>query len=119
VTLRYVADDAPETPAELVRALRRKAGSHDKLAERLGTLRQTVIRWEKGGGISEIYAVKLAELSGLPVERFLRARQTAAAARDAELARLQEEVAELRGQVAKLLRERETRRSPGARRRSA
>lgn len=56
--------------AELVKLLREQEGSHDKLAARLGTSRQRVIKWEQGGGIGERYAVKLSEASGLPKERF-------------------------------------------------
>lgn len=78
-------------PAERVRKLRMRYGSHDKLAIALGTSRQTVIRWEKGGGISEKFAVRLAELDGgepdafrptRPIHQFREVRQEVEEVRD-------------------------------------
>jgi len=45
--------------------------SHDKLAARLGTTRQTVISWENGVEPKR-YADALAKFSGFPREAFLR-----------------------------------------------
>lgn len=59
-----------DSAADLVRSLRVQAGSHDKLAKKLGTSRQRVIDWEKGATPSAAYAQKLSDLSGLPMERF-------------------------------------------------
>lgn len=52
--------------------LRKREGSHDKLAARLGTTRQTVIGWEKGTQPNRGYREKLAELSGFPAEAYRR-----------------------------------------------
>lgn len=52
--------------------LRRKAGSHDKLAAQLDTSRQTVIGWEHGAQPGKVYRERLAEISGLPAEKFLQ-----------------------------------------------
>lgn len=52
--------------------LRKKAGSHDKLAVKLGTTRQTVIGWEKGKQPNASYRKKLAVLSKFPADSFLR-----------------------------------------------
>ena len=52
--------------------LRKKTGSHDKLAARLGTTRQTVIGWEKGAQPNKHYRGKLAGVSGYPTEAFRR-----------------------------------------------
>lgn len=48
--------------------------SHDTLAAELGTTRQTVINWEKRGGIEPgpKYREKLAEFSGYPAGAFSR-----------------------------------------------
>lgn len=59
-----------ETPADRVRALRAKAGSHDKLAAALGTSRQTVVRWEKGAAPSLPYRVRLARLADASPDDF-------------------------------------------------
>lgn len=56
--------------AERIRWLRLREGSHDKLAARLGTSRQTVIGWEKGGRPGPRYRARLAELTGCPPETF-------------------------------------------------
>ncbi len=58
-----MAESGP-SPAELVRQLRIRYGSHDKLADAVGTSRQTVIRWEKGLGPGADYAARLADLDG-------------------------------------------------------
>lgn len=50
------------TPAELVRELRGTM-SHDRFAAKLGTSRQTVIRWENGT-VPVNYAEKLSAESG-------------------------------------------------------
>lgn len=52
--------------------LRKKTGSHDKLAALLGTTRQTVIGWEKGAQPGARYRAKLATVSGFPAETFQR-----------------------------------------------
>lgn len=91
-------------PADRVRRLRERYGSHDKLAAALGTKRQTVIRWEKGSGISERYAVLLAEIDGCKPEMFRppRGTQQFASLRQevqglaAEAQGLRQEVAEIR-----------------------
>ena len=51
--------------------LRKKIGSHDKMAAKLKTSRQTVIGWEHGAEPKR-YADKLAEISGFPREAWLR-----------------------------------------------
>lgn len=57
--------------AERVKWLRQQAGSHDKLARKLGTSRQQVINWEKGAE-PKTYAEKLGEISGFPAAAFTR-----------------------------------------------
>lgn len=52
--------------------LRKLEGSHDKLALRLGTKRQTVIGWEKGRQPNTHYQAALAEVSGFPAYAFKR-----------------------------------------------
>lgn len=52
--------------------LRKREGSHDKLAAKLGTTRQTVIGWEKGAQPNRDYRAKLAAVSGFPAETFQR-----------------------------------------------
>lgn len=62
-----VANEKPlseQTPAELIESLRdNRKESMDVFAEKLGTKRWAVIRWTKGGGISQPYRAKLSELS--------------------------------------------------------
>lgn len=54
-----------------IEALRRQAGSHDKLAAELGTTRQTIINWEKRNAQpSSVYRQKLADYSGLTPDDF-------------------------------------------------
>lgn len=57
--------------AKRVEWLRKREGSHDRLAEKLGTSRQMVISWEKGTE-PKTYAAKLATVSGFPREAWLR-----------------------------------------------
>lgn len=60
-----------ETPAERVRALRVRMGSHEKLAKALGTSRQRVMAWEKGAQPKPHFRAKLAELDGGNPDDFL------------------------------------------------
>lgn len=98
--------------------LRRREGSHDKLAARLGTNRQTVIGWEKGSQPNRRYRSLLAEVSGFPEELWqrtpaeqeiwglsenrLRALEAADAERQQEIADLAQLVAELTVRVDRL-----------------
>lgn len=64
-------DELRELPlSERIEALRRQAGSHDKLAAALGTRRGTIIRWEKGAQPSDEYVTRLADYTGLPADLF-------------------------------------------------
>jgi transcriptional regulator with XRE-family HTH domain len=55
------------TVPQRIKWLRKQAGSHDRLAMKLGTTRQVVIRWEKGQNVpSATSRQRLAEASGLP-----------------------------------------------------
>ena len=60
------------TVAQRVRWARRRAGlSQERLAERIGTSRRHVIRWEKGKHMpSRAYAVKIAEATNTTPELF-------------------------------------------------
>ena len=67
-----MGEDAPETPAQIVRRARGKL-SLDRFAEELGTSRQRVIAWEKGRSLpSEQYAVQIAERAGVDPSAFAR-----------------------------------------------
>ncbi len=59
-----------------IEALRRQAGSHDKLAAILNTSRQTVIGWEKGVQPNERHRESLAAFSGFPESAFLRSEES-------------------------------------------
>ncbi len=89
-------------PADRVRALRDRYGSHDKLARELGTVRQTVIRWEQGSQPSPYYREKLAEIDGGDPDDFLwpDSREPDPLTR---LAEAQEEMAELLRQILAVL----------------
>lgn len=78
------------TLAAAIRRLRVEVGSHDKLAAKLGTTRNSIIRWEKGAYPRE-YVDQLREL-GIP-ERLLG--QAAPAIRRDRVEALEEEVADL------------------------
>lgn len=58
------------TVPQRIKWLRKQAGSHDRLATKLGTTRQVVIRWEKGQRPSASSRARLAEVSGLPAAFF-------------------------------------------------
>jgi transcriptional regulator with XRE-family HTH domain len=106
VTLRAakasdIGDPAePRSLAEAVMALRKRAGSHDKLAAQLSTSRQRVIDWEKGTSWpSARYREKLREL-GVPERLLIRPTtldELAARARQivGELAALRVEIRKL------------------------
>ena len=51
-----------KTLASEIERLRKDYGSHDRLADALGTYRQTVIDWEKGAVPREPYRSRLVEL---------------------------------------------------------
>lgn len=78
--------------------LRKQAGSHDKLAARLGTKRQTVIGWEKGAQPNGRYRQLLAELSGFPADAFARtaSEREVWALTEARLRAVEESLAETR-----------------------
>lgn len=110
--MRNFRGHVPErlVPAERVRRLRERLGSHDKLAAALRkkgakATRQTVIRWEKGGGISESYARLLAELAGAKPTAFrpLQVNQQFAGLRQ-EVLELAEEARLIREEVAAIRR---------------
>jgi transcriptional regulator with XRE-family HTH domain len=55
------------TVPQRIKWLRKQAGSHDRLATRVGTTRQVIIRWEKGqNSPSATSRQRLANYSGLP-----------------------------------------------------
>lgn len=58
------------TVPQRIKWLRKQAGSHDKLAAKVGTTRQVIIRWEKGQKPSAESRARLAEVSGLPAAFF-------------------------------------------------
>lgn len=58
------------TVPQRIKWLRKQAGSHDKLAAKVGTSRQVIIRWEKGQKPSAESRRRLAEVSGLPSAAF-------------------------------------------------
>lgn len=78
---------------EAIIALRKAHGSHDKLAQRLGTSRQTIIRWEKGSRPDLFYRTQLIEL-GVPED--LLERRVSQDELDRRLRRVEGELAELR-----------------------
>lgn len=54
-----------------IRWVRKQAGSHDKLAAKLGTSRSLVIRWEQGTHKpSKASRARLAKVTGLPAGFF-------------------------------------------------
>jgi transcriptional regulator with XRE-family HTH domain len=59
------------TVPQRIRWLRKQAGSHDKLAAKVGTSRQVIIRWEKGTSKPRAESRRrLASASGLPASLF-------------------------------------------------
>jgi transcriptional regulator with XRE-family HTH domain len=74
VTLRSVTfHDLLTLPLhQRIEALRRHAGSHDKLADKLGTTRQTIIGWEQGAQPNPHYRQKVADYSSLTADDFKR-----------------------------------------------
>lgn len=78
-----------------IKALRKEAGSHDKLAKELGTSRQRVIDWEHGGYPRD-YVDQLIE-RGVPPDVIEQARPTSSrrAALADEVARLGRAVRDL------------------------
>lgn len=83
---------------EAIVMLRKAAGSHDKLAARLGTNRQTVIAWEKGSW-PKSYVDKLRE-EGVP-EQFLT-RSVSREDLDERVRQLEAELAALRQEISRL-----------------
>ncbi len=99
------------SPANIIRELSAREGSLDKLAERLGTSRQTVIRWLKGAEPNADYRVKLAVLADRAPADFANPpatseRETAELLQQAveELRVMQAEVAEQLRAQSELLR---------------
>lgn len=80
-----------KTLADAITIARTAAGSHDKLAKRLGTSRQTVINWEQGT-FPDRYRDKLIAI-GIPAKFFVTVDKTAVEKR---LRRVEAEVASIR-----------------------
>lgn len=79
-----------------------KVVSHDTLAERLGTKRQTIINWERGA-VPKLYADKLAALTGCPRETWLP-RQDEPLDRDSSAVLLRELLATVETQGKEMTR---------------
>jgi transcriptional regulator with XRE-family HTH domain len=90
-------------PLPVVLTLLRGDLSQEEVARTIGVARENYNKWERGkSGISETYAIRLSELTGLPAERFGGGRQSELDQIKQMLSEIQETVRELRGRLAAL-----------------
>src|SRR3990167_8099914 len=92
---------------ETLHQARTQAGlSYEAIARQIPVSSKTWERWEKRGAVPRPYVVKVAELLGLQIEEADRVRLSLPPdlTRDDEIAAIREELAEVRGMVAELLR---------------